>query len=162
MSGPLDGVQIPPIKVRATTRYRDRGDPGISKGPILTRVQALSCALALPAQAEIRCCHMACCPWHKTTGGAWRKASRPRSLCTYCGEDASHVHPADRWCAPSALNVSCPLRWQAAPGPPCRRRTCPVHCQILRPCCAAHCAYHPLYEKLPLHAEAKQISDVRA
>jgi hypothetical protein len=44
MSGPLDGVQIPPSKVRATTRSRDRGDPGISKGPVLTRVQASSCA----------------------------------------------------------------------------------------------------------------------
>jgi hypothetical protein len=53
MSGPLDGVQIPPGKVRATTRSWDRGDPDISKGPVLTRVLALSCALALPAQAEI-------------------------------------------------------------------------------------------------------------
>jgi hypothetical protein len=35
-----------------------QGDPGISKGPVLTRVQALSCALALPAQAESRCCHV--------------------------------------------------------------------------------------------------------
>jgi hypothetical protein len=33
-------------------------DPGVSKGPVLTRVQALSCALALPAQAESRCCHV--------------------------------------------------------------------------------------------------------
>jgi hypothetical protein len=39
MTGPLDGVQIPPSKVRATTRSRDRGYPGISKGPILTRVR---------------------------------------------------------------------------------------------------------------------------
>jgi hypothetical protein len=62
MPGPLDGVQIPLNKVRATTRYQNRGDPGISKGPVLTRVQALSYALALPTQAEIRCCHVACCP----------------------------------------------------------------------------------------------------
>jgi hypothetical protein len=62
MPGPLDGVQIPPSKVRATTRSWDRRDPGISKGLVLTRVQALSCAIALPAQAEIRCCHVACCP----------------------------------------------------------------------------------------------------
>jgi hypothetical protein len=52
MLGPLDGVQIPPTKVRATTRSRDRGYPDVSKGPVLTRVQALSYALALPAQAE--------------------------------------------------------------------------------------------------------------
>jgi hypothetical protein len=42
-------------------RSRDRGYPGVSKGPVLTRVQALSCALALLAQAETRCCHVACC-----------------------------------------------------------------------------------------------------
>jgi hypothetical protein len=29
--------------------------------------------------------------------------------------------------------VSCPLRWQAAPGPPCRRRTCLVHCRYNAP-----------------------------
>ena len=34
------------------------GYPDLSKGPVLTRVQALSCALALPAQAESQCCHM--------------------------------------------------------------------------------------------------------
>jgi hypothetical protein len=62
MLGPLDGVQVPPSKVRATTRSRDKGYPSISKGPVLTRVQALSCALALPAQAETRCCHVACWP----------------------------------------------------------------------------------------------------
>jgi hypothetical protein len=38
MSGPLDGVQIPPSKVQATTRSRDRGYPGISKGLVLTCV----------------------------------------------------------------------------------------------------------------------------
>jgi hypothetical protein len=34
----------------------------MSKGPALTRVEALSCALAVPAQAETRCCHVACGP----------------------------------------------------------------------------------------------------
>jgi hypothetical protein len=34
------------------------GGPCLSKGLVLTRVQALSCALALPAQAESQCCHM--------------------------------------------------------------------------------------------------------
>jgi hypothetical protein len=62
MPGPLDGVQIPPSKVRAATRSQDRGYPSVSKGPVLTRVQALSCALALPAQAESRCCRVAPCP----------------------------------------------------------------------------------------------------
>jgi hypothetical protein len=64
-------------------------------------------------------------------------------------------------CAPSAFNVSCPLRWQVAPGPSYRRRAYPVHCETVRPCCAVHCVHHPLYEKLPLHADTMQISDVR-
>jgi hypothetical protein len=29
--------------------------------------------------------------------------------------------------------VTCPFRWQAAPGPPCRRRTCPVCCRNSAP-----------------------------
>jgi hypothetical protein len=40
----------------------ETGDPGMSKGPMLTRVRALSCALVLPAQAETRCCRVACGP----------------------------------------------------------------------------------------------------
>jgi hypothetical protein len=56
MPGPLDGVWVPLSKVRAThNEVMDRGCPSLSKGPVLTRVQALSCALALPAQAETRC-----------------------------------------------------------------------------------------------------------
>ena len=51
-------LQVFPLE----TREQDRGYPGLSKGPVLTRVQALSCALALPAQAETRCCHVAYCP----------------------------------------------------------------------------------------------------
>jgi hypothetical protein len=34
--------------------------------------------------------------------------------------------------------------------------------ETVRPCCAVHCAHHPLYEKLPLHGDATQISGVRA
>ena len=29
--------------------------------------------------------------------------------------------------------ASCPFHWQTAPGPPCRRRTCPVHCRNSAP-----------------------------
>jgi hypothetical protein len=61
MPGPLDEVQIPPSKVRATTRSRDRGNLDMSKGPVLTRVRALYRVLALPAQMETRCYHVACC-----------------------------------------------------------------------------------------------------
>jgi hypothetical protein len=74
---------------------------------------------------------------------------KPRGLCLYCREDALPAHHADRRCALSTFNVFCPLRWQAAPGLSCRQRTCPVCCQTVRPCRAAHCAHHPLYEKLP-------------
>ena len=41
VSSPLDGVQIPPSKVRALARSWDGEDPGMSKGPVLARVQAL-------------------------------------------------------------------------------------------------------------------------
>jgi hypothetical protein len=46
MSGPLDGIQIPPSKVRAATRSQDKGNPGVIKGPVLTRVRALPCTCA--------------------------------------------------------------------------------------------------------------------
>jgi hypothetical protein len=48
MPGLLDGVQIPPSKVRATTRSRDRGYLGISKGPVLTRVRPYPVRLRSP------------------------------------------------------------------------------------------------------------------
>jgi hypothetical protein len=37
------------------------GYPGLSKGPVLTHIHALSCELTLPTQAETRCCH--CATW---------------------------------------------------------------------------------------------------
>jgi hypothetical protein len=132
----------------------------MSKGPVLTPVQALSCVLALPTQAETRCCRVACDISQRAKPDV--RPLKPRGLCIYCGEDAPPAHHADRRCALSAFNVSCPLRWQATPGPFCRRRTCPVRCQTVRPCRAAHYAHHPLYEKLPLHVDTMQISDVRA
>jgi hypothetical protein len=48
VSGPLDGVRIPPNKVRATTRSRDRGYPSISKGLVLTRVRPYPVRLRSP------------------------------------------------------------------------------------------------------------------
>jgi hypothetical protein len=87
---------------------------------------------------------------------------KTRGLCIYCGEDVPPAHHADRRCALLAFNASCPLHWQAAPGPSCRRRTCPICYQTVRPCHTAHCAHHPLYKKLPLHAEDMHISDVKA
>jgi hypothetical protein len=44
MPGRSGRPQVPPSKVRALARSRDREDPGLSEGPVLTRVQALPCA----------------------------------------------------------------------------------------------------------------------
>jgi hypothetical protein len=41
MSGPSGGPQVPLSKVRALARSWDGEDPDMSKGPVLTRVQAL-------------------------------------------------------------------------------------------------------------------------
>jgi hypothetical protein len=41
MPGPSSGPQVPSSKVRALARSRDGEDPGMSKGPVLARVQAL-------------------------------------------------------------------------------------------------------------------------
>jgi hypothetical protein len=41
MSGPLGGPQAPPSKVRTLARSRDKEDPGMSRGSVLARVQAL-------------------------------------------------------------------------------------------------------------------------
>jgi hypothetical protein len=51
---PWEGPSPPPSKVRALARSRDEKDPGISRGPVLARVQALPCAP--------RCCRVACGP----------------------------------------------------------------------------------------------------
>jgi hypothetical protein len=126
--GPLQVSSRPPI-----TRSRDRKCRGLGKGPVLTRVRALSGAPPLPARPRAQCCHMAYCPWRRPAGGAWRRDSRPRGLRIYCGEDAPPVHPAVRWYAPSAFNASCPLRWQMALRPYSRRRARLIW--IVCPCC---------------------------
>jgi hypothetical protein len=41
MSGPSGRPQVPPSKVRTLARSQDGEDLGLSKGPVLTRVQAL-------------------------------------------------------------------------------------------------------------------------
>jgi hypothetical protein len=62
-AGSLGWGQIPSSKDRVThNKVPGQRIPGLSKGLVLTRVQALSYALALPAHAETRCCHVACCP----------------------------------------------------------------------------------------------------
>jgi hypothetical protein len=51
---PREGPSPPPSKVRALARSRGEKDPGISRGPVLARVQALPCAPC--------CCRVACGP----------------------------------------------------------------------------------------------------
>ena len=41
MPGPSNKLQAPPSKVRVLARSRDEEDPGMGKGPVPARVQAL-------------------------------------------------------------------------------------------------------------------------
>jgi hypothetical protein len=41
MPGPSGEPQVPPSKVRALARPRDKEDPGMSRGPVPALVQAL-------------------------------------------------------------------------------------------------------------------------
>jgi hypothetical protein len=54
----------------------------------------------------------------------------------------SPVHSADRRCAASAFNETCPFCRQAATSPFRRRRACPFHWQTVRPYCCVHYAHH--------------------
>jgi hypothetical protein len=154
MPGPLDGVQIPPSKVRATTRSRDRGEPGISKGPVLTRVQALFVRLRSPLKRRSDAA-----TWLVARDISQRVEPDVRPL----GRAVSALIAERTRRLSTLLTGDVPPQYLMRPVHSAgRRRTCPVHCQTVNPCCAAHCAHHPLYEKLPLHAEATQISDVRA
>jgi hypothetical protein len=42
--GPSDGHWVPPSKVQVVARSRVGGNPDMSEGPVLARVQALHCA----------------------------------------------------------------------------------------------------------------------
>jgi hypothetical protein len=82
----------------------------------------------------------------------------------------SHVHVLDVRLAGQAKRLSLFLilgfRAGALRHParefPLRQRACLVHCQTVRPCCKVHCVHRHLYDKLPLQADTKQISDIRA
>jgi hypothetical protein len=72
-----------PWKASALVGSQDREDPGEGKGPVLARVQTLSCTA--------HCCRMACGPTLKPAGQAWHKAhsvERPLHLllkgCAAC------------------------------------------------------------------------------
>jgi hypothetical protein len=106
MPGPSSGPQVPPSKVRATTRSRGGEDPGMSKGPVLARVQALPYAPQLAATTWLVAYDMS------QRAKPDVRPLRPRSLCIYCREDVSsatmltddvpsqhlmrHVHSAGR------------------------------------------------------------------
>jgi hypothetical protein len=147
MSGPSGGPQVPPSKVRALARSRDGEDPGMSKSPVLARVQALPYA------------------WLVARNSSQRvepdvRPLKPRSLYIYCREDAP---PATTLTGDvPSQHLMCPVHSAG------RRRQghpadgVPVYWQTVRPCRLAHCARHPFYKKLTLHTEDMQISDVRA
>jgi hypothetical protein len=87
MPGPSGRPQAPPSKVRALARSRDREDPGLSKGPVLTRVQALPCA---PRSGQ----RPAAAAWLVARDISQRarpdvRPITPRNLCIYCGKVAS-------------------------------------------------------------------------
>jgi hypothetical protein len=118
MTGPLGGIQIPPSKVWATTRSRDRGYPSMSMGPVLTRVRPYPVRLRSPLRWR-----PAAATWLVARDISQRaepdvRPLKPRGLCIYCWEDVPPAHPADGWCAPSAFNAFCPLHWQVAQGHP--------------------------------------------
>jgi hypothetical protein len=76
---PWEGPSPPPSKVRALARSRDRKDPGMRRGPVLARVQALPCAS---------------CYWSEACGISQRakpdvKSTKPCNLRIYCRKDAS-------------------------------------------------------------------------
>jgi hypothetical protein len=48
----------------------------------------------------------------------------------------------DRRCAASTFIMPCPLRWQAATRPSCRRRACLFHWHAVRLCYGIHCTHH--------------------
>jgi hypothetical protein len=86
MSGPSGRPQVPPSKVRALARSRDGKDPDLSKGPVLTRVQALSCA-SRSGQRPAAAAWLVARDVSQRAGPDVRPIT-PRSLCIYCGEDA--------------------------------------------------------------------------
>ena len=76
--------------------------------------------------------------WHVARDISQRAEPDVRPLgCTvsaFIAKRTPPVHPVDRRCAPSEFNATCPLRWQAAPGPSCRR--CPFQ-SIVKQCARA-------------------------
>jgi hypothetical protein len=59
VQGPKKVCRIP-WKAPALARSRDEEDPGVVRGPVLARVQTLSCTA--------RCCRVACGTTHKPMG----------------------------------------------------------------------------------------------
>jgi hypothetical protein len=103
-----------PWKASALAGSRDGEDPDEGRGPVLARVQTLSCTA--------HCCRVACGPTLKPVGQAWHKAhpaERPLHLLLK-GHAACH-HASGRRALP-AFNVSCPIQWQAASGSSRRQR----------------------------------------
>jgi hypothetical protein len=85
MPGPSGRPQVPPSKVRALARSWDREDPDLSKGSVLTRVQALPCASHL-GQKPAAAVWLVARDVSQRAGPDVRPIT-PRGLSIYCGED---------------------------------------------------------------------------
>jgi hypothetical protein len=113
VQGPKKVCRIP-WKALALARSWDEEDPGVGRGPVLARVQTLSCIA--------QCCRVARGPTHKPTGQAWHKAHQAKRPLHLLLKGCAACHHTSRRCALLAFNVSYPIRWQAASGSSSRRR----------------------------------------
>jgi hypothetical protein len=108
MPGPLDGVQIPPSKVRATTRSWDRGYPGIREGPVLTRVRPYPVRLRSPLRRRL-------------AAAAWLVA---RDISQWAGPD---VRPLSRAVSTFIVERTRRLPTLLTGDVPPQHLMCPVH-----------------------------------
>jgi hypothetical protein len=84
MPDPSGRPQAPSSKVRALARSRDGEDPGLSKGPELTRVQALRSPLR---QKPAAAAWLVARDISQRIGPGARPIT-PRNICIHCGKDA--------------------------------------------------------------------------
>jgi hypothetical protein len=163
---PWDGFRTPLCGVRATHSrvpgFWDKGYPGLNQGqagvwsrhmsgpcrvrfcsPLRRRPDAATWPIAHDvsqrAEPDVRPLDRAASAFIADMA---RRLSIPMAGDVPPRHLMSPVHSTGRRCAASAFNVPCPLRWQAATRPSCRRCACPFHWQAVHPCCGVHYAHH--------------------
>jgi hypothetical protein len=94
---PWNGIRAAHSRV---PRFQDRTRPGFNQGsgggPVPTRVRTCPHTLFLPAQVEIRCCHMAYYTRHKPTSRTWHDASGLHAPSHSLRMRRAPVHSTDR------------------------------------------------------------------